>query len=233
MSKTEARQYADQVLKTPKSVSTTVTARTEAAKAQVAAFQSQINRLRGNSVTITTRYVTVGKPGGGRRTAGGLVADADGGMHVKAGVAGAPLVKAYADGGLAFDGSFASAQPQVSSAGGRGILWAEEGAGPWEGFVSGHPSKRARSRGITEDIAGRLGGEVNWLTPMADGGIAQQISTLGPRASAARGGGPVSVTNVTVEINGPVDQVAAGAQFERILQQYTSVTGRPLQVVTR
>lgn len=233
MSKTEARQYADQVLKTPKSVSTTVTARTEAAKAQVAAFQSQINRLRGNSVTITTRYVTVGKPGGGRRTAGGLVADADGGLHVKAGVAGAPLVKAYADGGLAFDGSFASAQPQVRSAGGRGILWAEEGAGPWEGFVSGHPSKRGRSRGITEDIAGRLGGEVNWLTPMADGGIAQQISTLGPRAIAARGGGPMSVTNVTVEINGPVDQVAAGAQFERILQQYTSVTGRPLQVVTR
>jgi len=233
MSKTEARQYADQVLKTPKSVSTTVTARTEAAKAQVAAFQSQINRLRGNSVTITTRYVTVGtRPTGGRSTAGGIVKDADGGMHVKSGMG---LVKAYADGGFHFDTSLRDLQPQIipSQAARGGLLVAEEGAGPWEGFVSGHPSKRARSRGITEDIAGRLGGEVNWLTPMADGGIAQQISTLGPRASAARGGGPVSVTNVNVEINGPVDQVAAGAQFERILQDYTSVTGRPLQVVTR
>lgn len=229
MSKTEARQYADQVLKTPKSVSTTVTARTEAAKAQVAAFQSQINRLRGNTVTITTRYVTVGT----RQKAGGQTKDAaDGHVFEKSNVG---LVKAYADGGFHFDTSLRDMQPQIipSHAARGGLLVAEEGAGPWEGFVSGHPSKRARSRGITEDIAGRLGGEVNWLTPMADGGIAQQISTLGPRASAARGGGPVSVTNVNVEINGPVDQVAAGAQFERILQQYTSVTGRPLQVMTR
>ena len=229
MSKTEARQYADQVLKTPKSVSTTVTARTEAAKAQVAAFQSQINRLRGNTVTITTRYVTVGT----RQKAGGQTKDAaDGHVFEKS---NAGMVKAYADGGFHFDTSLRDLQPQIipSQAARGGLLVAEEGAGPWEGFVSGHPSKRARSRGITEDIAGRLGGEVNWLTPMADGGIAQQISTLGPRASAARGGGPVSVTNVNVEINGPVDQVAAGAQFERILQQYTSVTGRPLQVVTR
>lgn len=58
-----------------------------------------------------------------------------------------------------------------------------------------------------------------------------QVRGLAPRSVGM--GGPVSVTNVNVEINGPVDQVAAGAQFERILQQYTSVTGRPLQVVTR
>ena len=229
MSKTEARKYAEQVLKTPAAVSTTITAKTEAAKAQVAAFQSQINRLRGNTVTITTRYVTVGT----RQKAGGQTKDAaDGHVFEKS---NAGMVKAYADGGFHFDTSLRDLQPQIipSQAARGGLLVAEEGAGPWEGFVSGHPSKRARSRGITEDIAGRLGGEVNWLTPMADGGIAQQISALGPRAIAARGGGPVSVTNVNVEINGPVDQVAAGAQFERILQQYTSVTGRPLQVVTR
>ena len=58
-----------------------------------------------------------------------------------------------------------------------------------------------------------------------------QVRGLAPRSVGM--GGPMSVTNVTVEINGPVDQVAAGAQFERILQQYTSVTGRPLQVMTR
>ena len=38
---------------------------------------------------------------------------------------------------------------------------------------------------------------------------------------------------VVVNIDGALDPVAVGAQVERILQQYTSVTGRPLQVVTR
>lgn len=236
MSKDEARRYADQVLKTPKSVSTTVTARTEAAKAQVAAFQSQINRLRGNTVTITTRYVTVGtRPTGGRSTAGGIVKDADGGMHVKSGMG---LVKAYADGGFHFDTSLRDMQPQIipSQAARGGLLVAEEGAGPWEGFVSGNPSKRPRSRMITEDIAGRLGGEVTWLTPMADGGVrslSQQVRDLGPRASSARGAAGMSVTKVDVRIDGALDPVAVGAQVETVLQRYTSVTGRPLQVVTR
>ena len=156
-------------------------------------------------------------------------------MHVRSG-GSAPLVKAYADGGLAFDGAFTGAQPRIAKAGGRGILWAEEGAGPWEAFISGHPAKKVRSRGIAEDTVDRLGGAITWVKPMADGGtmtrsLADQVRGLAPRSVGM--GGPMSVTNVNVEINGPVDQVAAGAQFERILQQYTSVTGRPLQVVTR
>ena len=235
MSKTEARKYAEQVLKTPAAVSTTITAKTEAAKAQVAAFQSQINRLRGNTVTITTRYVTVGKPGGGRRTAGGLVADADGGMHVRSG-GSAPLVKAYADGGLAFDGAFTGAQPRIAKAGGRGILWAEEGAGPWEAFISGHPAKKVRSRGIAEDTVDRLGGAITWVKPMADGGtmtrsLADQVRGLAPRAAGS--GGVTVVNRFDVRIDGALDPVAVGAQVERVLQDYTSVTGRPLQVMTR
>ncbi|MDN5930108.1 MAG: phage tail tape measure protein [Pseudonocardia sp.] len=228
MSKAEARAYADQVLKTPKAVTTTITAKTEAAKAAVAAFQSSLNGIQGKSVLITVRYNTVNRPNGGRDLQGGIV-QADGGMNVKA---GGRLVTAYAGGGT-FDGSFAGAQPQIRSAGGRGVLWAEEGAGPWEGFVSGHPAKRGRSRGITEDIAGRLGGEVTWVKPMASGGtltrsLSDQVRGLAPRSAGM--GGPVSVTNIKVEIIGPVDAVAAGAQFECVLQDYTSVTGRPLQV---
>ena len=194
MSKTEARAYAEQVLRTPEAVYTTVTARTEAAKAAVETLQSRINALRGNSVTITTRYVTVGtRPTGGRSTAGGIVKDADGGVHVKAG--GGPLVKAYADGGLAFDGAFASAQPQVRPAGGRGVLWAEDGAGPWEGFVSGHPAKRPRSRAITEDIASRLGGEVTWSKALADGAV---LTSATPSRFASR-----TTTTVAAGPRGP------------------------------
>ena len=221
MSKTEARQYADQVLKTPKSVSTTVTARTEAAKAQVAAFQSQINRLRGNTVTITTRYVTVGT----RQKAGGQTKDAaDGHVFEKSNVG---LVKAYADGGFHFDTSLRDLQPQIipSQAARGGLLVAEEGAGPWEGFVSGHPAKRPRSRAITQDIAGRLGGEVTWHTALADGAVLSR--------GAAYRGDSAGRAGVVVNIDGALDPVAVGAQVERALQDYTSVTGRPLQVVTR
>lgn len=221
MSKTEARQYADQVLKTPKSVSTTVTARTEAAKAQVAAFQSQINRLRGNTVTITTRYVTVGT----RQKAGGQTKDAaDGHVFEKSNVG---LVKAYADGGFHFDTSLRDLQPQIipSHAARGGLLVAEEGAGPWEGFVSGHPAKRPRSRAITQDIAGRLGGEVTWHTALADGAVLSR--------GAAYRGDSAGRAGVVVNIDGALDPVAVGAQVENVLQQYTSVTGRPLQVVTR
>jgi len=229
MSKTEARKYAEQVLKTPAAVSTTITAKTETAKAQVAAFQSQINRLRGNTVTITTRYVTVGT----RQKAGGQTKDAaDGHVFVNG---GGSLIKAYAAGGT-FDGSFASAQPQVRSAGGRGVLWAEEGAGPWEAFISGHPAKKVRSRGIAEDTVDRLGGTIAWIKPMADGGtmtrsMADQVRGLAPRSVGA--GGMTVVNRFDVRIDGALDPVAVGAQVERALQDYTSVTGRPLQVVTR
>ncbi len=63
-----------------------------------------------------------------------------------------------------------SQQPQIqTNRGPAGIQWAETGAGPWEGFVSGHPAKRDRSRTITTEIASRLGGTVEWRN--ADGGL--------------------------------------------------------------
>lgn len=180
-----------------------------------------------NSKSVTVRYTTV------RRTIGGSTIDgADG--HVLLNT-GAGLVRSYAGGGF-WDGTLGAAQPHIRPAGGQGVRWAEEGAGPWEAFISGHPAKKVRSRGIAEDTVDRLGGTITWIKPMADGGtltrsLADQVRGLAPRSVGM--GGPVSVTNVNVEINGPVDKVAAGAQFEEILRTYTSVTGRPLQVVTR
>ena len=67
-------------------------------------------------------------------------------------------------------GSFQGQQSQIRPAGGTGVRWAEEGAGPWEAFISGHPAKRWRSRWLLQEVAARLGGQVAW-TSYADGGI--------------------------------------------------------------
>ena len=88
---------------------------------------------------------------------------ADGGLFV-----GAGLEQRFAAGG--FMGSFQGQQSQIRPAGGTGVRWAEEGAGPWEAFISGHPAKRWRSRWLLQEVAARLGGQVAW-TSYADGGI--------------------------------------------------------------
>lgn len=88
---------------------------------------------------------------------------ADGGLFV-----GAGLERRFAAGG--FMGSFQGQQSQIRPAGGTGVRWAEEGAGPWEAFISGHPAKRWRSRWLLQEVAARLGGQVAW-TSYADGGI--------------------------------------------------------------
>ena len=106
MSRTQAGQLASQlgltrgnverlnseIARTPASKRTTFTAETSAAAARVAALQSQINNLRGNSVTITTRYVSeYYSKGGGRNTQGGTTRfwsggyTGDGGKYEKAG----------------------------------------------------------------------------------------------------------------------------------------------------
>lgn len=93
-----------------------------------------------------------------------------------------------------------SAQPQIAKAGGAGILWAEEGAGPWEAFISGHPAKRARSRTIAADTVERLGGRVEWRR-FADGGYA---------AGSPRGITAAPAVNVTTVDLATVQAAVAG-----------------------
>ena len=113
--------------------------------------------VKDKTVTIRTVFRNVGSP---------MLPAADGGMFANT---GAGLVQAFAAGG--FHSSIGAQQPQIRPAGGAGILWAEEGAGPWEAFISGHPAKRRRSRWLLEETARRLGGAVSWATAYADGGI--------------------------------------------------------------
>lgn len=144
----------------------------------VANLGAQIGGLRDKTVTV--RAVAIGG------AAIGAMGFADGGLWSR-----------YADGGMhdprrRYDGTVGAAQPQIRPAGGRGILWAEDGAGPWEGFVSGHPAKRGRSRAVASDIVSRLGGSVDWgqVTEMASGGVysnyRRQLSRLLRLSNARR-----------------------------------------------
>lgn len=99
---------------------------------------------------------------------GGPQFSADGADGMLLARSGRSVVKAFEQGGF-FKPSIGSQQPRIETNRGGGIRWSEWGAGPWEGFVSGHPAKRDRSRTITTEIASRLGGNVEWRN--ADGGI--------------------------------------------------------------
>lgn len=94
---------------------------------------------------------------------GGRIAVADGGLFQDSPKG---LVQRFANGGE-FAGSIGTKQPQIQLAGGAGLNWAEDGAGPWEAFISGHPGKRDRSRAIATTVVSRLGGVAHF----ADGDL--------------------------------------------------------------
>lgn len=128
---------------TPTSHSTKMTVETKTALEQLNGFKAFLATIQGKTVGVHTRYTYTGtRPTGGKGTGGGSTFDADGSIHQ------------FADGGFAPVGSQA---PQVRAAGGGGMTWSEQGAGPWEAFISGHPGKRERSLAIWEDVGRRLG----------------------------------------------------------------------------
>lgn len=157
-----------------------INANTGQATSAIAGVRGQLTMLtdRAWNVTLTTTHRTIYQVLGGApsTSAPGVRKDglADGGMFATS-PAAPGLIRAYADGG--WDGSFRTAQPQVRPAGGGGVLWAEEGAGPWEAFISGHPGKVDRSKAIASDVVRMLGGQVSWnpderlIAAMASGGV--------------------------------------------------------------
>lgn len=142
--------FKGKIYEVPTSRTANVTANVNGTGA-VDGLRNSISAVQSKTVTITAISKKVGS-----------WFSADGNMYERS--AGG-LHQSFADGGFA---SIGSQQPQIRAAGGAGITWAEEGAGPWEGFVSGHPAKKDRSRLITGELANRLGGRVEWY---ADGGV--------------------------------------------------------------
>lgn len=99
LTKEAARQYVEQVLGIPAAKTTVIKADTKDAEAALVRFQTNVNRLRGNDVTITTRYVSSGtSPGGGRNTQGGITR-AEGGPVWGAGTSTSDSISAYLSNG--------------------------------------------------------------------------------------------------------------------------------------
>ena len=146
------------------------------------AAQAAINAVQSKTVTVTVQ--AVGTADAFRLLRGG----SSGAMFDKSGTG---LVRSYASGGInkpRYAGSIGARSPGIYPyAGMAGVLMNEEGSGPWEGIVSGHPAKRTRSRVITGEIARRLGGDVVWK--MADGGVMGGYPSTYGRQSA---GGDIS-----------------------------------------
>ncbi|WP_228994302.1 hypothetical protein [Streptomyces sp. DH8] len=145
-----------------------VTANTGSALSGLYAVKSARDALSDKTFTITTHYRVTGtgaaqqarKPG----AYGTQLAHADGGV-----------VDYYADGGIRgravrhFAAGSENHVAQIAPAGAMRV-WAEpETMG--EGYVPFAPSKRPRSRAITEEIVRRLGGDPAAIQWNADGGV--------------------------------------------------------------
>lgn len=180
--------------------------------------RAAIAEVRDKTVTITSYYrsVTIGDRAN-RSIGGAAIPHADGGMLEQSRFG---LVSAYADGGWPrYAGSVGSMSPGIHPyAGKAGIIMNEEGSGPWEGIVSGHPGKRKRSRMITEEIAARLGGMVSWGATYADGGVRESLDYSPSTHYVGRGG------DSKVIIYGDVLDWRAVERLERGRQSRASAT---------
>ncbi|MCM3554537.1 phage tail tape measure protein [Janibacter melonis] len=160
-----------------------INANTGQATSAIAGVQSQLNMLTDKSVTLTTTHRTIYQLVGGApsTSAPGVRLDgrADGGVDL---FGGGRHVQAFANGGTfdpdrPWDTTLGRMQPGIKPVTQRGILMAEEGAGPWEAFISGHPGKVDRSKAIASDVVRMLGGQVSWnpderlIAAMASGGV--------------------------------------------------------------
>lgn len=85
----------------------------------------------------------------------GVVPNANGSIRQYAD-GGIRALEAYANGGV--QGNLPTSAVIQNARGSRGLVqWAEDGAGPWEAFIPGAPSKRGRAVSILGEVARRFG----------------------------------------------------------------------------
>ncbi|MFD8488619.1 hypothetical protein [Streptomyces sp. NPDC059712] len=130
----------------------TISAIDAASKAAQAA-KAAIDKVRSKQVTITARYQTIGIEGSYARTEAKMQGRATG-----------AVVDYYADGGMR-----ENHVAQIAPAG-QYRVWAEQETGG-ESYIPLAPSKRGRSRRITEETVRRLGGDPASIDWYASGGI--------------------------------------------------------------
>jgi hypothetical protein len=129
------------------------------ASAQARAIQAAIDKIRGKSVTVTTVYQTLGAEGTAARNA-----------KNEAGFARGGIVDFYANGGIRhFAAGSENHIAQIAPAGSWRVWGEPETMG--EAYVPFAPSKRVRSRAITEEVVRRLGGDPSGIQWNADGSV--------------------------------------------------------------
>ncbi|MDQ8707865.1 phage tail tape measure protein [Streptomyces sp. LHD-70] len=190
----QLQELGFRIEKVPGSKNVRVTVPTGGPRKAADSIQQRINALRGKSVTVTTRHVTIFDV---LRNQAGDTADAvrrqaenirkqankqaDGGV-----------VDYFADGGVTGLGPRPRERhvAQIAPAGSWRI-WAEpETQG--EAYIPLAPSKRDRSKAVVEEVTRRFGGNVEWF---ADGGVTRRASTSpGARLTAAARGAAATRT---------------------------------------
>ncbi|MDX3224566.1 phage tail tape measure protein [Streptomyces sp. ME19-01-6] len=150
--------------KVPGSKNVRVTVPTGGPRKAADAIQQRIDALRGKSVTVTTRHVTIfdtlrDQPSQTadalRRQAENLRKQARGGV-----------VDYFADGGVGRPQRREQHIAQIAPAGAWRV-WAEPETGG-EAYVPMAMEKRTRSKAVVEEVVGRFGGQVEWF---ANGGM--------------------------------------------------------------
>lgn len=139
MTEKEAKEYANQILGTPKLARTVFDAQTGEATADVRELQRLIDeaaRNRQARIDITVSYSGGNVPRGLQEANGGIV-------------------ETFADGGFSSSGEYVQRVPQLRQGGGT-VVWNEPETS-WEAYISGKPSMRERNRGVWADAGRRLG----------------------------------------------------------------------------
>ncbi|MFD5385563.1 phage tail tape measure protein [Streptomyces sp. NPDC127074] len=131
-------------------------------------IQQRINALRGKSVTVTTRHVTIFDQlrQSNRDTADAVRRQAENLRKQANGHADGAVVDYYADGGVTGGSRRERHVAQIAPAGSYRI-WAERETGG-EAYVPMAAAKRERSKAIVETVVDRFGGQVEWY---ANGGV--------------------------------------------------------------
>ncbi|MFC8207932.1 phage tail tape measure protein [[Kitasatospora] papulosa] len=159
---TEARQHLEALgfkIKNTKGKTVIVSVPTANATSNARLIQNAIDNIRGKSVSVYVNY---------KRT--GYDKDANGVPDmVQAPQARGSILDFYADGGTNRRGIRENHTAQIAPAGAWRV-WAEEETGG-EAYIPLAPSKRGRSRAITEETIRRLGGDPKSVQWHADGGV--------------------------------------------------------------
>ncbi|MCX4792488.1 phage tail tape measure protein [Streptomyces sp. NBC_01221] len=159
---TEARQHLEALgfkIKNTKGKTVTITVPTGDATRNAAIIQNAIDNIRGKSVSIYLNY----KKTGNDRDANGVP------DMVQAPQARGSVLSFYANGGTNRRGIRENHTAQIAPAGAWRV-WAEEETGG-EAYIPLSPSKRGRSRAITEETIRRLGGDPKSVQWHADGAV--------------------------------------------------------------